>query len=138
MGGLERQNIEAEIVQVKAAADARVAVIEAEGRAAAMKVMARAEADRIETVSNALESACPTAQQNETIRTSGQALSDKSTVVLSQDMRALAGTFGYRKIDHSGPPMTGKMTKRSSSDGGGAATAAAVGNDDDDSPYEAI
>ena len=44
----------------------------------------------------ALERACPTAQQNETIRTSGQALNDKSTVVLSQDMNALAGTFCFR------------------------------------------
>jgi regulator of protease activity HflC (stomatin/prohibitin superfamily) len=96
--GLEKQNIDAEIVQVKAAADAKVAMIEAEGKASAMKVLARAEADRIQTVSDALDKACPTAQQNETIRTSGQALSDKSTVVLSQDMSALAGTFGFRKF----------------------------------------
>ena len=48
----------------------------------------------------ALERACPTAQQNETIRTSGQALNDKSTVVLSQDMNALAGTFCFRKFQH--------------------------------------
>jgi regulator of protease activity HflC (stomatin/prohibitin superfamily) len=86
--------------QVKAAADAKVAMIEAEGKASAMRVMARAEADRIKTVSDALEHACPTAQQNETIKTSGEALSDKSTVVLSQDMGALAGTFGYRKFAH--------------------------------------
>jgi len=98
--GLEKQNIDAEIVQVKAAADAKVAMIEAEGKASAMRVMARAEADRIKTVSDALEHACPTAQQNETIKTSGEALSDKSTVVLSQDMGALAGTFGYRKFAH--------------------------------------
>ena len=96
---LEKQNIEAEIVQVKAAADAKVASIDAEGKAAAMKVLSRAEADRIKTVSDALDKACPTAQQNETIRTSGQALSDKSTVVLSQDMSALAGAFGYRKFE---------------------------------------
>jgi regulator of protease activity HflC (stomatin/prohibitin superfamily) len=95
---LEKQNIEAEIVQVKAAADAKVATIEAEGKAAAMKVLSRAEADRIQTVSDALAKACPTAQQNETIRTSGQALNDKSTVVLSQDMSALSGAFGFRKI----------------------------------------
>jgi len=86
-------------VQVKAAADAKVASIDAEGKAAAMKVLSRAEADRIKTVSDALDKACPTAQQNETIRTSGQALSDKSTVVLSQDMSALAGAFGYRKFE---------------------------------------
>ena len=97
---LEKQNIEAEIVQVKANADAKVATIEAEGKAAAMKVISRAEADRIKTVSDALETACPVAQQNETIRASGQALSDKSTVVLSQDMSALAGAFGYRKFSH--------------------------------------
>ena len=98
---LEKQNIEAEIVQVKAAAEAKVATIEAEGKASAMKVISRAEADRIKIVSDALEKACPTAQQNETIRTSGEALSDKSTVVLSQDMNALAGTFGFRKMQHS-------------------------------------
>ena len=97
---LEKQNIEAEIVQVKAAADAKVMTIEAEGKASAMKVMSRAEADRIKIVSDALERACPTAQANETIRTSGQALNDKSTVVLSQDMNALAGTFGFRKFQH--------------------------------------
>jgi len=95
---LEKQNIEAEIVQVKAAADAKVATIEAEGKASAMKVISRAEADRIQTVSDALAKACPAAQQNETIRTSGQALNDKSTVVLSQDMSALSGAFGFRKF----------------------------------------
>ena len=95
---LEKQNIEAEIVQVKAAADAKVASIDAEGKAAAMKVLSRAEADRIQTVSDALDKACPTAQQNETIRASGQALSEKSTVVLSQDMSALSGAFGFRKF----------------------------------------
>ena len=62
-----------------------------------MKVLSRAEADRIQTVSEALEKACPVAQQNETIRTSGQALNEKSTVVLSQDMSALSGAFGFRK-----------------------------------------
>ena len=97
---LEKQNIEAEIVQIKATAGAKVATIEAEGRASAMKVMSRAEADRIKTVSDALEQACPVAQQNETIKTSGAALSDKSTVVLSQDMSALSGAFGFRKFSH--------------------------------------
>lgn len=84
-------------MQVKAAADAKVATIEAEGKAGAMRVLSRAEADRIQTISDALEKACPAAQQNETIRTSGQALSEKSTVVLSQDMSALSGAFGFRK-----------------------------------------
>ena len=97
---LEKQNIEAEIVQVKANADAKVATIEAEGKAAAMKVISRAEADRIKTVSDALETACPVAQQNETIRASGEALKDNSTVVLSQDMSALSGAFGFRKVKH--------------------------------------
>merc|ERR1711998_333734 len=71
------------------AADAKVATIEAEGKAAAMKVLSRAEASRIETVSAALEKACPAAQQNETIRTSGQALNDKSTVALAGHERPL-------------------------------------------------
>jgi regulator of protease activity HflC (stomatin/prohibitin superfamily) len=97
---LEKQNIEAEIVQVKAAAEAKVVTIEAEGKASAMKVLSRAEADRIKTTSDALEKACTTAQQNETIRISGQALNEKSTVVLAQDMNALAGTFGFRKFAH--------------------------------------
>ena len=39
----------------------------------------------------------PTAQQNETIKATGEALSDKSTVVLSQDMSALAGTLRFPK-----------------------------------------
>ena len=95
---LEKQNIEAEIVQVKANAEAKVATIDAQGKANAMKVISRAEADRIKTVSDALESACPSAQHNETIRTSGDALkNNNSTVVLAQDMSALPGVFGFRK-----------------------------------------
>ena len=95
---LEKQNIEAEIVQVKANAEAKVATIDAHGKANAMKVISRAEADRIKTVSDALESACPSAQHNETIRTSGDALkNNNSTVVLAQDMSALPGVFGFRK-----------------------------------------
>lgn len=43
---LEKQTIEAEIVQVKATADARVAMIDAEGKASATKIMARADAER--------------------------------------------------------------------------------------------
>ena len=98
---LQLRACETEIVQVKANADAKVATIEAEGKAAAMKVISRAEADRIKTVSDALETACPVAQQNETIRASGEALKDNSTVVLSQDMSALSGAFGFRKFSPS-------------------------------------
>ena len=96
--GLEKQNIDAEIVQVKAAAEAKVAMIDAEGKAAAMRVLARAEADRIQTLSSALDKACPTAQHNETIRATGAALNDKSTIVLAQDVGALAGAIGIRKF----------------------------------------
>ena len=95
---LEKQTIEAEIVQVKAAADGKVAIIEAEGKASAMKVLARAEADRIMVVSDALDKACPTAQQAETIRTSGEALSGNSTIMLAQDMNALSGALSVRKF----------------------------------------
>jgi len=94
---LERQTIEAEIMQVKAAAEAKVASIDAEGRAAAMKIISQADAERIQTVSRALEASCPAAQQQEVIRASGTALSDKSTILLAQDMSALAGVMGIRK-----------------------------------------
>jgi len=87
---LERSSIEAEIVQVKAAADSKVALIEARGKAAAMEVSAQADADRIRTLSNALQSACDTVQQLEQIRTSAAALSKGSTVMLAQDTGALA------------------------------------------------
>ena len=40
-------------------------IIEAEGKAAAMKVLARAEADRIMVVSDALDKACPTAGRDD-------------------------------------------------------------------------
>lgn len=87
---LERQTIEAEIVQVKAQADSKVASIDAEGKAAAMHIIARAEADRIQTISDALGSACAPMQQQEAIRASGSALGDASTVLLAQDTGALA------------------------------------------------
>merc|ERR1719502_2329974 len=87
---LERQMIEAEIVQVKAQADSKVATIDAEGKAAAMHIMARAEADRIKTISDTLEKACAPVQQQETIRASGNALNECSTVMLAQDTGALA------------------------------------------------
>merc|ERR1719502_309913 len=87
---LERQMIEAEIVQVKAQADSKVATIDAEGKAAGMHIMARAEADRIKTISDTLEKACAPVQQQETIRASGNALNECSTVMLAQDTGALA------------------------------------------------
>ena len=87
---LERQTIEAEIVQVKAQAESKVATIDAEGKAAAMHIMARAEADRIKTRSDALERACGPVQQQETVRVSGEALTSASTVLLAQDTGALA------------------------------------------------
>jgi len=62
-----------------------------------MKIISQADAERIQTVSRALEASCPAAQQQEVIRASGTALSDKSTVLLAQDMSALAGVMGIRK-----------------------------------------
>lgn len=91
---LERQTIEAEIVQVKAQADSKVATIEAEGRAAAMHIMARAEADRIKTISDTLGEACAAVQQQEAIRVSGSALTSAATVMLAQDTGALATLLG--------------------------------------------
>merc|ERR1712224_161730 len=67
---LEKTNIEAEIVQVKASADSKVALIDAKGKASAMEIIAKAEADRIRTISNALGSACGPAQQLELVKAS--------------------------------------------------------------------
>jgi len=91
---LERQTIDAEIVQVRAGAESKVAQINAEGQAAAMRIMARAEADRIETISKTLEQACEPVQRQEVIRTSGGALTSASTVLLAQDMGGLATLLG--------------------------------------------
>ena len=52
---LERQTIEAEILQVKSHATSKVARIDAEGQAAAMKILARADADRIQVISDTLK-----------------------------------------------------------------------------------
>merc|ERR1712187_429378 len=70
---LEKATIEAEIVQVKATAESKVTLIDARGKAAAMEITAKAEADRIKTMSTALEAACAPAQQLELIRASGGA-----------------------------------------------------------------
>ena len=87
---LEKNRIDAEIAQVKAQAQSKVAVIEAEGRAMSMAVTAKAEASRIQTVSDALDAACVSAQQQEIIRASGEALNRGSTVMLAQDVGSLA------------------------------------------------
>ena len=97
---LEKQQIDAEIAQVRAEADAKVALIEAKGKAAAMQITATAEAERINTVSKALEQACAPAQTQELIRASGGVLnSSRSTIMLAQDTGALAtllsGPRGY-------------------------------------------
>ena len=86
---LERQTIEAEIVQVRAQAESKVATIDAQGKADAMKIMARADADRIDVLSATLGKACESVQQQEVIRVSGSALTSASTVLLAQDTGAL-------------------------------------------------
>ena len=86
---LERQTIEAEIVQVRAQAESKVATIDAQGKADAMKIMARADADRIDVLSATLGKACESVQQQEVIRASGSALTSASTVLLAQDTGAL-------------------------------------------------
>jgi regulator of protease activity HflC (stomatin/prohibitin superfamily) len=105
---LERQTIEAEIVQVKAQADSKVASIDAEGKAAAMHIIARAEADRIQTISDALGSACAPMQQQEAIRASGSALGDASTVLLAQDTGALATLLSGSQGANIAPVVQGK------------------------------
>jgi len=102
---LEKSTIEAEIVQVKATAESKVALIEARGKAAAMEITSKADADRIKTVSDALHSACPSAQQMELIRASGCAVSQGSTVMLAQDMSALATLLGGAQGAALGPKL---------------------------------
>lgn len=91
---LEKATIEAEIVQVKANADAKVALIDAEGKAKAMAVMAKADSERITTISESLSSACLPTQQLEQIKASAGALGSGSTVMLAQDTLALATLLG--------------------------------------------
>merc|ERR1712232_500382 len=102
---LEQTTIEAEIVQVKAAAEGKVALIEARGKAAAMAVLAQADADRIATVSHQLESACPSAQQLELVRASAAALGSGSTVLLEQDTGALATLLSGAQGASLGPKL---------------------------------
>jgi regulator of protease activity HflC (stomatin/prohibitin superfamily) len=87
---LEKATIESETMRVKADASAQVVLIEAKGKASAMEVLARAEADRIRTTSAALKESCATAQQQELIRASADALGEGSTVMLAENTGALA------------------------------------------------
>jgi regulator of protease activity HflC (stomatin/prohibitin superfamily) len=92
---LEKATIEAEIVQVTANADAKVALIAAQGKGKAMAVTAKADAERINILNDALASASPGVQQLEHIRTSAGALSQGgSTVMLAQDSLALTTLLG--------------------------------------------
>merc|ERR1719235_2561409 len=87
---LERATIEAETMRVQADASAQVVLIEAKGKASAMEVLARAEADRIRTTSAALKESCATAQQQELIRASADAVGSGSTVFLAENTGSLA------------------------------------------------
>jgi len=91
---LEKATIEAEIVQVTANADAKVALIDAQGKAKAMAVMAKADSERIATISESLGSACLPAQQLEQMRAAAGVLGSGSTVMLAQDTLALATLLG--------------------------------------------
>ena len=75
--------------QGKKQAESKVATIDAQGKADAMKIMARADADRIDVLSATLGKACESVQQQEVIRASGSALTSASTVLLAQDTGAL-------------------------------------------------
>jgi regulator of protease activity HflC (stomatin/prohibitin superfamily) len=103
--GLERATIEAETMRVQAEASAQVALIDARGKAKAMEVMARAEADRIRTTSAALGEACQTAQQQELIRESAGALSQGSTVMLAESTGALATLLSGAQGANLGPKL---------------------------------
>lgn len=103
---LEKATIEAEIVQVTANADAKVALIAAQGKGKAMAVTAKADAERISTLSEALASASPVVQQLEHIRTSAGALSQSgSTVMLAQDALALTTLLSGAQGSKLAPPV---------------------------------
>ena len=70
-----------------------------------MKVLARADANRIATLSTALEASCPTVQQQELIRTSGSAMSRSSTILLAQDTAGLAMLLGGAQGAALAPPL---------------------------------
>eukprot|EP00440_Ansanella_granifera_P016362 gb/GFBE01017774.1/.p1 GENE.gb/GFBE01017774.1/~~gb/GFBE01017774.1/.p1 ORF type:complete len:187 (+),score=72.51 gb/GFBE01017774.1/:1-561(+) len=103
---LEKATIEAEIVQVTANADAKVALIDAQGKAKAMNVLAKADADRISTISASLQGACAAAQILEQVKASAAALSQGgSTVMLAQDTGALATLLGGAQGAKLGPSL---------------------------------
>mmetsp|Transcript_61212 Transcript_61212/g.108858 ORF Transcript_61212/g.108858 Transcript_61212/m.108858 type:complete len:691 (-) Transcript_61212:171-2243(-) len=102
---LEKATIEAEIVQVTANADAKVALISAQGKAKAMSVTAHADAERIQALSEALEKSCLSAQQLEQIKASSAALGGTSTVMLAQDTGALATLLSGAQGSRLGPSL---------------------------------
>jgi len=103
---LEKATIEAEIVQVTANADAKVALIAAQGQGKAMAVTAKADAERINILNDALASASPVVQQLEHIRASAGALSQGgSTVMLAQDSLALTTLLGGAQGSRLAPPV---------------------------------
>jgi len=102
---LEKVTIEAELVQVKADADSKVALINAHGQAEAMSIMADADAARIKTISQALDNSCIAMQQVEAIKASGNALGSSSTVFLAENSGALATLLGGAQGAKFGPSM---------------------------------
>jgi len=102
---LEKTTIESDIIQVRAAAEAKVAVIEARSKATAMEIIARAEADRIATIASSMDKACPSGQQLELVRTSCAGLSNGSTVMLAQDTGALATLLSGAQGSSLGPRL---------------------------------
>jgi regulator of protease activity HflC (stomatin/prohibitin superfamily) len=103
--GLERTMIESETQRVVAETNAAVALIEAKGKANAMEVMARAEADRIRTTNEALNAACSVAQQQELIKASAGALNSGTTVMLAENTGALATLLSGAQGAALGPKL---------------------------------
>jgi hypothetical protein len=67
--------------------------------------MARAEADRIKTTSKALNESCATAQQQELIRASAEAVGRGSTVMLAENTGALATLLSGAQGANLGPKI---------------------------------
>ena len=91
---LEMANIDRRVREMQATTQSRANIIEAEGQARAIDIMAKAEAARIREVDAALAAACSTSQQRELVNATGGALEkSKSSVVMGADMRSLGSMF---------------------------------------------
>merc|ERR1711981_1470399 len=71
-------------------------VIQAEGEARALDILAQAEAEKIRKLDKAIGAVCPTSQSRALMEASGDALNKaRSTVVLANDMIHLRSILGH-------------------------------------------